>query len=485
MRALSNVWLAIILGLFGLMAVGVLLALDRENIQPGDAIVTTGTPRSQDIAEWACPSGTDGKVTCGYVSLPADYDDPDGEQIRIFVATIGVSLEASGPPILFLGDSLGTGSVGDFADWRQIVRTLNREIILVDHRGTGLSEPQLTCIELGKVPWLEADLGSDSSMNAEREKRRVAINRCAERVAQMDGEPDFSSETILTDLEQVREALGIESWVVAASGEVVPLAAALAERDAEAVESMVLLRAALPSTDRFGERQDYAEEALAAALGCETSTCSKSAALRPLEGLRERLGPRSLVFTAEVDGARQRVSVNAGTVAPSLALGVIDETVRASLPDLIERVGDGQWRELASLRGGQFRTHDYPALPTPLSIGCSLPTTRRIDRVTGEEDPARFWSGLLDDPLLDDGICPPTTPITTMVSRPTNPVLIVNQIYDYLAPRTAAEELQRRWPEAQVEILDSGNAPSLTEECVLALVSEFLDVSPTMDVGCP
>ena len=485
---------------FLLLGVAVFVALGRENpdLSDGAEIQTTNTPRSDDLAEWACPRGTDGKVSCGFVSAPANYSDPEGPQIRIFVATIGIATETTGPPLVFLGEHFGQGTVDDFAEWRDVGRTLEREVILVDHRGSGFSEPNLSCLELGKVPWLEVDLGNDSELNAEREKRRKALNRCAERLDALDDSPSFNFDSLLRDMDSIRTALSIEQWVVVASADTVPLAVAFEQRHPEAVDSLVLLRASAPEADRLAQRTQFADEAVTAALG---------PSLRSVEAVRDALGERSVVFSTAVGGARQRVSVSEGGVLPILAHAVAKEETRDGLAVLLERLGEGQWRELATLRGAEFRTHDYPGLSLRIAVDCQLPTESPVDDepddepedepveteadaaegevVAEDEDQGRDWLGLLDDPIIDEGLCPPGAATRmAMTHVPAAPVLVVNQRYDYLAPESAADGLRRRWPTAEVAVVDTGDSPSLASPCVLGLVSDFLGSTSTLEEGC-
>jgi pimeloyl-ACP methyl ester carboxylesterase len=483
------------------LGIAVFVALGREDpdLSGGAEIQTTNTPRSDDLAEWACPSGTDGKVSCGFVSAPANYGDPEGPQVRIFVATIGVATETTGPPLVFLGEHFGQGTVDNFAEWRQIGRSLEREVILVDHRGSGFSEPNLSCLELGKVPWLEVDLGNDSELNAEREERRDALNRCSERLDALEDSPSFNFDTLLQDMDSIRAALSIDRWVVVASADTVPLAVAFEQRHPEAVDSLVLLRASAPDADRLAQRTQFAEEAVTAALG---------PSLRSVEAVRDALGERSVVFSTAVGGGRQRVSVSEGGVLPILAHAVAKQETRDGLAVLVERLGEGQWRELASLRGADFRTHDYPGLSLRLAVDCQLPTDVPVDddpedepvdtgddaavgeaadgeAAAEEEDPARYWLGLLDDPIIDEGLCPPGAATrTAMTHVPAAPVLVVNQRYDYLAPRSAADGLRQRWPTAEIAVLDTGDSPSLASLCVLDLVSDFLGLPSTLGEGC-
>src|SRR5690554_3956627 len=110
------------------------------------------------------------QVLCGYLPVPENYDEPEGDTIDIHVVLLpAVAAAAENDPLVFLAGGPGqaatelTGLLNElFRDVRQ-----TRDILLIDQRGTGKSNP-LGC-EMGEMNtvWDALTLEDDE---VEREK---------------------------------------------------------------------------------------------------------------------------------------------------------------------------------------------------------------------------------------------------------------------------------------------------------------------------
>ena len=91
-------------------------------------------------------------VDCGYLVVPEDRAKPDGNQVRIATAILrhpGGNPEPD--PIINVHGGPGGGPLEIFdlayPDFTSFFET-NRDVIVFDQRGVGLSEPALDCPEL-------------------------------------------------------------------------------------------------------------------------------------------------------------------------------------------------------------------------------------------------------------------------------------------------------------------------------------------------
>jgi pimeloyl-ACP methyl ester carboxylesterase len=489
-------------------AVGVVLAVLRENPDRGASPPSLNddgqSVLSGDALElWACPENSVSGVTCAYVPVPADPSAPDGQTVDLFVARIGPPGEVEGPPIVVLGQ-YGRSNIQDLTGWRASARRLNREVFLLDHRGSGQARPHVTCSEIFKVPWLEIDLAEAQALATARGQRKVAAARCAKRWENAGLSLSIRTETLAQDLEAVRVALEVDQWVVAGNGESAPLAVTYAVRHPDQTAGLILLRAAPGADDRLGQRQQFTKEVLVAALGCSSGTrCSAGQALQPVELVQDSLGSRSQVFTATVDGGRRRVSVSSATVLATLGQAVIDPELREGLEPLLDRLADGQYRVLAQLRAKRYSTHDYPAIPARLAMDClidvsqvpaasddgtlaTLPEGDVLaggvggDQVTGTPTVDSSWLALLDDPIIDPEVCRAAGRLgVSLDDQPMVPTLIVNNRFDYLAPASAAETIERAWSGSTTVVLSTGAEPTMKDSCGLEAVAGFLAGGPT------
>lgn len=143
-------------------------------------------------------------TTCGYVTVPLDYDDPEAGTIQI--ATLFVDNGASDrPPVMYFpggpGASAVDGSVG-FYD-------APFDVLLMDERGVGASEPSLNCPELDALfpknltePILERRTG-DAYM--------AALEACRVRLVDEGVDLDaFGSDRSARDIGVVHRSLGFD-----------------------------------------------------------------------------------------------------------------------------------------------------------------------------------------------------------------------------------------------------------------------------------
>ena len=109
------------------------------------------TPDDQPTAsfeETPCPFSVPAGqiVTCGFVIVPQDHSEPEGTTLRLAVAVFkDQSSEHLPDPIVFLAGGPGEKTVHAAPDLAQIFGPVhgNRDLIIFDQRGVGLSDPAL------------------------------------------------------------------------------------------------------------------------------------------------------------------------------------------------------------------------------------------------------------------------------------------------------------------------------------------------------
>ncbi|GAB4519703.1 MAG: hypothetical protein OHK0046_28990 [Anaerolineae bacterium] len=95
-----------------------------------------------------CPFGEiDADVECGYLFVPEDRNDPDSPAIALAVALLN-SPDPIYPPIINLEGGPGGASLVAVEAWLESALLAERNIVLIDQRGTGYSEPSLNCFEV-------------------------------------------------------------------------------------------------------------------------------------------------------------------------------------------------------------------------------------------------------------------------------------------------------------------------------------------------
>lgn len=147
-------------------------------------------------------------------------DKPDSRTIRFPVVTLHAATQPAKPdPVIVLGGGGPGGSlylypesIGYFwEEWEQFVFESGRDLILMDQRGAGLSQPSLVCPEL-----LRTQVVAATNVTSAAEDARVtaaAAQTCRDRLA---GEgvdlTAYNSATSAADVEELRQALGYKQW---------------------------------------------------------------------------------------------------------------------------------------------------------------------------------------------------------------------------------------------------------------------------------
>lgn len=158
-------------------------------------------------------------VTCGYVTVPADHNNPKGATIRLAVVIFkSPSAHPAPDPVIFLQGGPGGRVIQDFAPAMitgtnpgdgQIslpVQFGNHDLIMVDQRGTGYSQPSLQCPELVNLQY-QTDVNPPAQQQADEQNQQIDV--CHKRlVAQGINLNDYTTLSDAADIHDVIGALG-------------------------------------------------------------------------------------------------------------------------------------------------------------------------------------------------------------------------------------------------------------------------------------
>ena len=142
---------------------------------------------------------------CGELAVPEDPARPDGPKVALFIARIASQSSNPRPdPLLIITGGPGQSTVDFYLEARGAFEQVRREreLILVDQRGTGRSADGFAC----SVP---DDLALET---AGTPALQSFLDKC---VAELKHDPRFYSTSVaVRDLDRVRATLGIEQWNV-------------------------------------------------------------------------------------------------------------------------------------------------------------------------------------------------------------------------------------------------------------------------------
>jgi pimeloyl-ACP methyl ester carboxylesterase len=138
---------------------------------------------------------------CGRVSVPENRDKPDGAKLELFVARIpALSRKRAADPLFLLAGGPGLGATTFYAGVAPAFALVNRnrDIVLVDQRGTGKSRP-LNC------PFDEQQMWDVS----DQETARI-MGECRDKLARDHDLAQYTTSVAVRDLDAVRAAMGYE-----------------------------------------------------------------------------------------------------------------------------------------------------------------------------------------------------------------------------------------------------------------------------------
>ena len=164
------------------------------------------------------PGAVEGEqITCGYVTVPESRAAPGGEEagaptVRLAVAVIHSDADPPAPdPLLMLAGGPGQSALDSFVPLLAVPGMegfrAEREIVLVEQRGTHYSTPFLRCEEMAE---LKLDLLAENPGDEEEEARSLAAwTACRERLAASGTDlAAYNSVENAADIMAVADALG-------------------------------------------------------------------------------------------------------------------------------------------------------------------------------------------------------------------------------------------------------------------------------------
>ena len=153
-------------------------------------------------------------VDCGYVSVLEDRGWPDGNVIRLAVARLRASVSSSHPdPVIYLAGGPATSAlerIDLFIDDARFIWK-ERDLVLLDQRGVGHSEPRLECPDYRRRT---AEIGElDLNPDEELQRQVDALLACKRTLSEQGIDLGaYSPEAVAADVAHVAEAMGYRAY---------------------------------------------------------------------------------------------------------------------------------------------------------------------------------------------------------------------------------------------------------------------------------
>lgn len=192
----------------------VLLGLLGSELQGNQAAAAPAT--LAHFEPGVCPFRVPGdlQIDCGTLVVPESRDDLRGGVVHLAVSIVRTrSPNPAADPVLYLSGGPGSPALRNtvlFARaWSAFLH--NRDLVLIDQRGTGQSRPALTCPEINEAGdrVIEQNLSHTQKVAVEA----AALTRCGERLRSEGVHlAAYTSAASAADLHDLRVALGYAEW---------------------------------------------------------------------------------------------------------------------------------------------------------------------------------------------------------------------------------------------------------------------------------
>lgn len=157
-----------------------------------------------------CKQTSKKEVLIGSLEVPANREKSDSRTMSLAYKVLKAkNKDSSKSPIVYLQGGPGGPTLIMENFWKNHPLRNDRDIILMDQRGTGLSDA--VCVESGE------DAISILRKNLNKEEEFLALNKLMEDCKNSLGQKDidfseFSSKEIAADFEDLRKELGYDTW---------------------------------------------------------------------------------------------------------------------------------------------------------------------------------------------------------------------------------------------------------------------------------
>lgn len=420
------------------------------------------------------------QAQCGWLDVPEDRARPQGRQIRLHVARLAAREPAADDPVFFLAGGPGQAATAAYplldAAFAEVRR--RRDIVLVDQRGTGRSNP-LHC----------AQPDTDGVAKAVADEARA----CLRRLASSADPRHYTTSEAVVDLEAVREALGLERINLVGVSYGTRVAQQYAMRYPQHTRSL-MLDSVVPNGLQLTR---ILARNLEDALALQFDVCAQDAACveqlgeprAQLQALLDQLRaqPLAVRYRDAASGELQQGMLDVETVTGLVRLFAYMPATSALLPKLIHDAVAGHPEHLMALaKMVEAQLRDSLAMGMQLSVVCSEDTLDAVAASTAAQ--TLLGSGTAEAMAAMCAVWPKGRlpadfhePLSTDV-----PALLLAGEFDPVTPPRYGKDVVTHLPRGRLFVLRGQGHNVLGSGCVPRLLARFLETAraDTLDGSC-
>lgn len=413
---------------------------------------------------------------CGSSSVPENRAARSGRQIALKIIVLPALKQQSAPvPLFILAGGPGQGAaelVDDLQERFRAIRT-RRDIVLIDQRGTGKSNP----LDCKPVPGTEAP---DLSSSAAIEQLRTCLDSYRSRA----DVTQYTTANAVDDFDDVRDFLGYPTIDLYGVSYGTRAAMEYVRRHRDRTRAVILDGVAPPEMRIPLYAARDSERALDALLaGCRgDGRCNQrfpNLKLR-LDALLARLDahPQHTRYLDPRTGLEKEIDVRRIAVAGPLATALYLPQTASLVPLMIEQAEQGNFTALFALKSAFAPATASIAQGLYFSVMCSEDAPRIEPGAVQREAAGTFLGPQLAELRLRPCEFWPrgvVNPAASAVTPSDVPALILSGEDDPITPPSWGQLVASRWTHARHVVVPGAAHGASQAGCVMKLMTQFLD----------
>lgn len=208
----------------------------------------------------ACNKTSQGKVLNGIIEVPENRNDPNSRTLELVYKVLKAkNPDSTNAPIVYLQGGPGVATLIMEEFWADHPLRNDRDIVLMDQRGTGASGAN--CINIGDAMF--AVMAKDYNLEQDYEATVNLLAECKKKIQQNGVDLEgYNSRENAADFEDLRKALGYKKWNLYGVSYGSRLGLTIMRDFPKSVRSAILLGVYPPQSNLFGDRVRSIEKSL-------------------------------------------------------------------------------------------------------------------------------------------------------------------------------------------------------------------------------
>jgi pimeloyl-ACP methyl ester carboxylesterase len=447
---------------------------------------------SLDFAPCTLPgSGSASAVEaqCSTLSVPENRAEPEGRRIALAIAWVPATTEAEPDPVFMLAGGPGQGARASFpsvaAGFRDVMRT--RNVILVDQRGTGGSNP-LACRDA------EGNNAFGDPADESPDAAARFAQRCLDALSKTSDVRHYTTTDAVADLDAVRQAIGAERINLYGGSYGTRVAQQYAKTFPQHTRAVLIDSVAPMDLVLGSEHANNLDAALDAQFArCAADpTCSAvlpdaRAALAAVRETLSRPGRAPVAYRDPTTGERREEVPTLGHLGIALRLYSYSPLTATLLPVVLKQAADGDYAPLlAQSRFLMGSVGDAIMHGMQLSVMCAEDADEMA--VDPADDATVMGSQFVGWLKAQCAVWPRgqrpadfRAPLTGEL-----PVLAISGEFDPVTPPRYGERAIARLPNARHLVLKGQGHTPINEGCMPKLFAQFIETADAkgLDASC-